>query len=307
MTSPNTVAYCTDALGPSQIANHVAEIQQSGLTTVVLWALHIGCPDIPGQQYGDLVYNHTGETIVSAGVFNPLQISAIGAWPGQVAALKQSGSVSKIFISIGGASPPIFDFTTAQTMLNNGQAGVLQENFQALRTAFTVNGSCVIDGFDLDCEEDVNESTIVQLCQMLFGLGFAVTFCPYTNQPFWQDCMQTLWSQGLKVSWWNLQCYAGGGGNGSYLPSWIANLAAVVGNADAASYLVPGLAVQGSEGDGQCPTGSGGMEASFAGWQNLGLGGGFLWTYDSTLNNTQPCPGPANLAAYVAAINAGLG
>ena len=85
-----------------------------------------------------------------------------------------------------------------------------------------------------------------------------------------------------------------------------ANLAAVVGDADAASYLVPGLAVQGSEGDGQCPTGTGGMQESFARWQHFGLGGGFLWTYDATLKNA-PCPGPANLAAYVAAINAGLG
>ena len=207
MTSPNTVAYCY--MGPGVLADHIDEIQQSGLTTVVLWALHVGRPDA-GQQYGDLVYDYTGMTLVSAGAFNPFQKDDIAAWPSQVAALKQSGSVSKIFMSIGGANPPIDDFTTIQKMLNNGQADVLQENFRALRTAFTVNGSCVIDGFDMDCEESIDESTMVQFCQMLFDLGFEVTFCPYWNQQFWQDCMQTLWNQGLKVSWWNLQCYSGG-------------------------------------------------------------------------------------------------
>jgi hypothetical protein len=305
MASPNTVAYCY--MGPGVLADHIDEIQQSGLTTVVLWALHVGRPSVSGQQYGDLVYDYTGMTLVSAGAFNPFQKDDIAAWPSQVAALKQSGSVSKIFMSIGGANPPIDDFTTIQKMLKNGQGGVLQENFQALRTAFTVNGSCAIDGFDMDCEESIDESTMVQFCQMLFKLGFEVTFCPYWNQQFWQSCMQTLWNQGLKVSWWNLQCYAGGGGNGSQVPSWIASLGAVVGDADAASYLVPGLAVQGSEGDGQCPTGTGGMWESFAGWRKLGLGGGFLWTYDDMLKNTARCPGPVNLAAYVAAINTGLG
>ena len=194
-------------------------------------------------------------------------------------------------------------------MLNNGMANVLVENFAALKAAFTVNGACVIDGIDLDCEESVTEKSIIAFCQILFKLGFEVTFCPYTNQGFWQDCMQALWNDNMKVSWWNLQCYAGGAGNRYNLKSWINTLAAVVGQDAAPSYVVPGLAVQGAgTGEDQCPTGDSSIESTFAGWRkDYALPGGFLWMYDSIVSNTQPCSGSVpGLADYVAAINDGL-
>jgi hypothetical protein len=307
MASTIAAAYCSGYLGPGNIQKYISNIQQSRLTTAILWALHIGRPSIPGQHYGDLIFNDSPNLFVSQGKFNPNNNSNIAAWPGQIAQLKQGGSaVSKIFFSIGGANPPVYDFTSIQYMLKNGLTGALVQNFTALRKAFTVNGTCVIDGFDLDCEEFVDQSTIVQFSQILFKLGFQVTFCPFDNQSFWQGAMQTLWNQGMKVSWWNLQCYAGGYGNRSDLSPWIQSLAAVVGKQAAPSFLVPGLAVQGSEGDGQCPTGNGGICPTFAGWSKLGLGGGFLWLYDAIIQNSSPCPGPADLAAYVAAINNGL-
>jgi hypothetical protein len=55
--------------------------------------------------------------IVSDGKFNPNSDPAIAAWPAQVAKLKSQGSVRNVFISIGGASPPVEDFTTIQKML----------------------------------------------------------------------------------------------------------------------------------------------------------------------------------------------
>jgi hypothetical protein len=188
-------------------------------------------------------------------------------------------------------------------MLNNGMADVLSDNVAALKQAFTVNGGCVIDGFDLDCEENVDQSTIVALSEIFFEQGFEVSFCPYTNQDFWQGCMQTLWDKSLNVSRWNLQCYSGGAGND--VPSWIASIAAVVGQQAAPSYMVPGLAVVGQQ-DAQCPTGQNSICTSFAGWSSLGLPGGFLWLYDSILDHPDGCNGTATLANYVAAINNGL-
>jgi len=309
MTAHNTAAYCSGDLGPGNIQNYIPNIQQSGLTTAILWALHIGRPSVQGQQYGDLIFNGA-PLFISNGTFNPGGNPDIAAWPGQIAQLKQEGSnVSQIFFSIGGANPPVYDFTSIQYMLNHGLTQVLIDNFTALRTAFTVDGSCVIDGFDLDCEESVDSSVIVQFSQILFQLGFKVTFCPYTNQLFWQSAMQSLWNQGMKVSWWNLQCYAGGYGNRDDLQSWIDTLAQVVGKTAAPSYLMPGLAVQGTpgEGDGQCPTGEGGICSTFAGWSQFGLPGGFLWMYDYIVQQPPPtCPGPADLAACVTAINDGL-
>ena len=217
-----SAAYCSGDLGPGNVQNHISDIQNSGLTTVILWALHIGRPEIAGQKYGDQIFNDFPQNlIVSGGTFNPNGSSAIAAWPGQVAQLKKAGGVSKIFLSVGGAHPPVDDFTTIEYMLNNNMAGTLAANLKALRQAFTANGTCVIDGFDLDCEENVSQQTIVEFSKILFGLGFEVTFCPYANPSFWQGCMQTLWNGGDKVSWWNLQCYSGGYSNRNELPSWI--------------------------------------------------------------------------------------
>lgn len=303
MATYNTVAYCSGDLGPGNIQKYLAQIQQSGLTTAVLWAVHIGRPSIPGQKYGDLIFNDMPNLFVSQGAFNPSGSPAIAAWPGQVAQLKQKSSVSRIFFSIGGANPPVYDFTSIQYMLQHGMKNVLVDNFTCLKKAFTVNGTCVIDGIDLDCEEGVDENTMVVFCQILFGLGFKVTFCPFTSSGWWQSIMQTLWNQNMKVSWWNLQCYAGGGGN---QPSdWIKTLAKIVGAQAAPSYLIPGLGVQDSDGGGQCPFGSGSICQTFAGWSSLKLPGGFLWNFD-TMSSGAGCTGPVTLPAYVNAINQGL-
>ena len=49
----DTVAYSGGESGPGNLASHIADIQGSGLTTLILWALHIGRPSLPGQHYGD--------------------------------------------------------------------------------------------------------------------------------------------------------------------------------------------------------------------------------------------------------------
>ena len=85
-----------------------------------------------------------------------------------------------MFISIGGASQWVYDFRTIESMLSKpDSAALLKKNFQALKEALTVGGVCVLDGFDIDNEESVSADTIVRTCEMLFELGFAVTFCPY--------------------------------------------------------------------------------------------------------------------------------
>jgi hypothetical protein len=305
----NSAAYCSGILGPGQIQNQIADVQGSGLTTVILWALHIGRTSIPEQQYGDLIFNDFPQgLLVSGGKFNPGNSTAIAAWPTQVAQLKQGGSVSKIFISVGGAPPWVEDFTTLAHMFKNGMAETVTANIGELQAAFTFDGTCVIDGFDIDCEEGFDQSTVVQFCEILFRYGFEVTFCPFDRADWWQGCMQALWSQGMQVSWWNLQCYAGGHDNRDNLSTWLDALAGVVGEPAASSYLVPGLAVAGANDtwDGQCPTGANSICTTAAGWSNLGLPGAFVWKYDSIVANPTLCSGNSKLAAYVAAINDGL-
>jgi hypothetical protein len=217
-----------------------------------------------------------------------------------------------VFLTVG--SPPEYwpDFGTIEKMFAEGKADLLKQNIVALKQAFTIDGVCAIDGFDIDCEETgtVGQKTIVEFCNILFEQGFQVTFCPYQNRDWWRGCMQTLWDQGRKVSWWNLQCYSGGRGNLYHLSPWIKALGTVVGEQAASSYLVPGLAPAGEDdvdGDVHCPSG---FKTIAAGWNNPKLRGMFLWRYDplALAKNQGLCEPdePNKLINYVEAISEGL-
>ena len=313
-TPPEIAAYCLGKLGPGEIEKYSGFVRKSGLTVPILGFLHIGRPDI-GQSYGDLIYNgYEDGLLVSNGQVNPRNRPEIVAWPKQVAQLKQDSSVRKIFLSIGGQGyDNIFDFRTIEYMLNNGLAGVLEMNFGMLRGMFrTETGDYAVDGIDLDCEEDVDPETIVSFSKMLFDLGFEVTFGPYRYMSFWKECMQQLWTKGHKVSWWNLQFFDGGYNNRPNIRLWLQSLADVVGNDAPGSYLMAGVAAQGAgQANGQCPTGGGGVEESFANWRemDLDLRGGFLWNYDVINENSgkSPCgDASAGLRDYVQAVTRGL-
>ena len=336
-----TACYC--GLGPGTTSDNVSLIQKSGLTTVIEFALHIGREGNGVQQWGDFVFNdgypQESYPFVRNGQFNPYNDTAIGAWPNDLAKLKQSGGVKEIFFSIGGwgGAPdyPVKDFLTIQYMLDNGMKDVLVDNFTEFKKKFPT-----VDGFDLDCEEfgnstkqfpkiypkpsakTVGTDTIVQFSEILFNLGFKVTFCPYTDSDIWQSSMQQLCNLKAVVSWWNLQCYAGGSGNLTDLATWLKALAAVklpdgkaIGS-NAGSFVVPGLSVQNQDPswpDPQCPTGNGGMCLTFTKLINQipkgynDLAGGFLWDFSGIGSNTAPCSGkiPA-LSDYVNAIISGL-
>jgi hypothetical protein len=325
----NSVAYLRESGGPGELEKHIADVQGSGLTTVIVGMLHVGNPDDPDKdkamQFGDFIYNnYPAALIVRDGEFNPddpektaANKQAIAKWPEQVARLKQPGSsVRNVFLSVG--SPPDYwpDFANIGKMLAQDNGAQLNKNLVALKEAFTFDGRCVIDGFDIDYEETLDKDghdTVVQFCEMVFGLGFKVTFCPYQvgDESWWRQCMQSLWDKGMKVSWWNLQCYSGGIGNLHRLEPWIEALGKVVGG-DGAPYLVPGLGVKGVpekdliKSDQRCPCGTGGIEDTATSWKNPRLGGAFLWRYEGLADHPEACDNQNKLANYVKAINSGL-
>lgn len=339
MPTLNTMCYC--GLGPGDTAK-VPILQKSGVKTVIEWALHIGRDSLGPQKFGDFVLNggypKVNDPFISQGKFNPQNNAQIKAWPNDLARLKQSGGIEKIFFSIGGQGDPVFDFTTVQYMLDNGMAKILQDNFTTLRKQFPA-----VDGIDLDCEEfgfsprnypklypisDANlvgPKTISQLGQILFDAGFEVTFCPAYpgDRDTWQMSMQLLSNAGHTVSAWNLQCYSGGEPNRRAITNWLKAIAAVklpkstfIGN-NAGAYLVPGLAVQNQHADNpdpQCPAGKGGMCLTFADMNKQGrdanyidLAGGFLWTFEQIVSNNLKCGNSVPAAQdYVKAIINGL-
>ncbi|MCF2860821.1 hypothetical protein ABMY44_01415 [Pseudoalteromonas sp. Cnat2-41] len=314
MSTINLAAYCSGDFGPGITNECIGDAQQSGFTTLILWAMHIGragdlnnsnCQAVPGQSWGELVFNDGNIRITDGDTFNPNNDADIAAWPSKLAQLKQHGSkVEKIFISIGGWG--VCDFQAIEYMLEKGMREQIKANFKTLREAFTVDGECLIDGVDFDNEEVVKASTITEFAEILFDLGYQVTFCPYQQPSLWQGYMQTLWDKGYRVSWWNLQCYSGGLGNLERLQPWLDALSAVVGEGQGGAYLVAGLAVKGASDSNPelCPSA---FCQSFAAVSEQGLAGGFIWKYDAVLSNKSACDGAVPTAAsYSKAITQGL-
>jgi hypothetical protein len=263
----------------------LSTLNQTGFTTVVCWAVHV-------HTNGDLIYNDT--QICSEGAY-----TGDASWGDELKAVKTGGSVNRILFSIGGWDTG--DFTNLQQIIDTEGTGpntVLYQNFAALLKAIPV-----IDGIDLDDEDNYDQNTIVQLCQMLATIGYGqITFCPYTQQAFWNNCLSALnqSNPGL-VTGYNLQCYAGGSNNLHDVSSWISGVQAVMGTSfDAAAFVNPGLwCLNGAD----CSSGMspGTIEAFFKGWATKGIAGGFIWLYDDIMkcgNDPQD---------YAVAINDGLG
>jgi hypothetical protein len=114
--------------------------------------------------------------------------------------------------------------------------GIPRRNFAALKTVMPW-----IDAIDFDDEELYEVETTVPFASMLYEVGFTVTFCPYSQESFWIECLAQLEAKqpGL-VSGFNLQCYAGGASNEP--DPWIEAVEAKMGSGfDAKSFVRPGL------------------------------------------------------------------
>jgi hypothetical protein len=205
----NIGLYAGGPLGPTDITQNLSATQQTGWTTIILSLFHIGNPNnVSGQHWGDIIFNGS-PMVVSQGSY-----VADSSWPGNIAQLKQEGSVTRIYASFGGG-PPVVDFGTIKTIYeengNSFSGTMLETNFRVFRETFTA-----IDGIDMDCEETYDQPSFVAFCEMLIGMGFDITFCPYAQweMSFWTGSLAAIESNNPgAVKWWNLQCYDGGGGN----------------------------------------------------------------------------------------------
>ncbi|MBD8889965.1 lysyl endopeptidase [Roseibium litorale] len=266
----------------------IDDLKASQFTTVVAWAMHI-------QANADLVFNDPTNVLVQNGAY-----AGDPAWPGLLADLKQGQtSVNRLIFSVGGWG--VQDFPNLKQLIfpspsdypNNPQTGtgtVLYQNFAALKAAIPT-----IDAIDFDDETLYDEPTTIAFANMLYAIGFNVTFCPYTNTSFWTNCLKALntATPGL-VTGFNLQCYAGGAGNDP--SSWISAIQTAMGSGfDAAGFVFPGLWCINGNGcsQGQCPSS---IQSTFAGWKSTGIGGGFIWLYD----DIQKCEGSGACGGGVA-------
>jgi hypothetical protein len=271
--------------------SYLSDLMNSGVTTMVLWSLHV-------HPNGDLYYNDN--LLVSQGKIN------FGTGPGQInpnmpADLQKlrTGGVAIVLFSIGAGGPPDpTDFHNIQTLLSTPQGtATLTANFKALAQGIG------LDGFDYDCEEEgIEVSTITKLTQILTPLGNQriITFCPYgvPSENFWLQCMSAIYkamNQLQPVRWWNLQVYGG-----ADPATWInqmkqyikANPNNPIGVTNPNAFMVPGLEA----------TSPSTVQQQFASWQKSGLGlqGGFIW------NLTEIYQSGSTPKAYADAIAKGL-
>jgi len=285
MTTPKIALYAGGPLGPDKIAQNLDATQKAGWTAIILGLFHIGRPEIKGQNHGDIIFNDS--LFITEGEYQ-----ADKTWPGNVEQLKQGGStVKKIYASIGGGEP-VEDYETIQAIYeNNGNSfsgTMLKTNLQKLKDTFLA-----IEGVDMDCEDNYDKASFVAFCEMIIGMGFDVTFCPYDR---WQ---KSFWTESLAqiekgnpgaVTWWNLQTYAGGEGNDP--KDWANAITAALPDFSTDGFILA------SDWTEDAPSQVTDLFSNFK--QETCLGGGFIWNMDGILSSG------STMADYVAAISAGL-
>lgn len=287
-----------------QLQGYVSDLQGSNFSTIIFAFIHV---DAEGN-----FYFNGGSPMISGGQLQ----SGLSDLSSLFSMLKSGGSVAKLFFSIGGYGPSDDDFNHMGTLIKQygtGSGNPLYKNFQALAQSLS------IDGIDFDLEAiqypyDHYTDTVVQLTAMLNSLNLEVTYCPYTEESFWLGCLAQVYkNRGTQiVSWFNLQCYAGGAGN---TPSqWVAAVKASAklnGVDNPAAFVVPGLwCVNSSSGNcnsGDCPAT---IQETFAGYtaSDPGITGGFIWQYGDilTCESSGACNGSMLAKAYATAIIDGL-
>src|SRR5688572_22663416 len=112
---PNIVLYWTATMLDSapNLAEHIATTAASGVTTVLLWSIHV-------DAAGDLIWNDgppKGPYLVRGGQFDPS--GAFQQLASNLHTLLTAGSVQRIFLSIG--SGGVSDFANIQSLLSTPQ------------------------------------------------------------------------------------------------------------------------------------------------------------------------------------------
>jgi len=249
------------------------DLRASGFTTVMLWSVHV-------DTNGDLHLND--EPLISNGSY----IGPNTGWSAELATLKQAPtSVNRIEVSIGAGGTT--DFESIEALVNGTGAGsgtgpdsILYRNFQLLKQ---ITGA---DAANFDDESAYDLASATAFGKMLAGLGYKITFAPYTNRSFWASLKTNLGSAVDKIY---LQAYAGGTGNNP--AQWTSALGMPV---------IPGLWSKNGSG---CSAGDSPatVQSKMAAWkQSAGIPGGFMWLYD----DIQKCSASGRTTAdYAKAIN----
>jgi len=283
--------YPSPKTDPEKVVN---DIIGSKLTTPILGLCHVNCStatcpssEPPGEsEDGDITFNDT--LIVRGGDYVGDQ-----SWPSRIQNSLRAGQVTKVFASFGGYGVPDYErIGRIIAKYGTGKDSPLYKNFSTLKDKLG------LDGIDFDNEDVPDQDTTVQFAQMLLGLGYEVTFCPFGEKKFWSDCIKALGAD--KISWLNLQCYAGGKSNN---PADWADMGVPVVAGVCANCCCPNTTCTSEQVEDLYTlwtTGKGSVSSDC--WEGkvtnpINVAGGFIWTYADIANN---------FTAYVDGMYAGL-
>ena len=280
LPSKRIALYVGDELYPANGVIQTAtiqELQSSALTSPILGLLN-------NDGGNTLVYNDPQYPMFDAtGTY-------IGAdnWPQTVAQLRNK-QITEVYIS----------FSTSGT---DWMAGL---SSTAMTSIFTwLKNTLGVDGVDFDYEgTDLSPtSNMYPVAKAAVQAGLKITAAPFGNSNDWQAWVTYLQGLGGTVSWLNVQCYSGGGGNnpGEWLFIGVPIVAGSCPNCVGLSTCTPAEIEKLYM---YWRTGYGGPSNNcWSGDPNPSspqlISGGFFWAYSSIKNN--------NFREYMNAMKVGL-
>jgi hypothetical protein len=305
MDGPNIAMYAGDPLGPAQFDGNLPAVKSANWTTVILSFVHISDEERFKKPDGSILFFNEARFIEDQQVLPPF-----ATWNASLAQLKQGGTISKLYMSIGGGDP-VRDFKTIQRIYsNNGNSfdkTPLLKNLVWLRNSFPV-----IDGIDMDCEDIYDQASFLAFCKLVHDIGFEITFCPWEKPDFWigslQQIQESTWGLDA-VKWFNLQSYAFT--DPPAAPGvWADLIKKQMPGFNTDSFILAGAWARYKNSptswDKACP---GQVEDTLKYLIKSGhnsVGGGFIWNMDCMLQTTNDpggCNGIKTMKDYVAAIN----
>ena len=126
-----------------------------------------------------------------------------GSWANVISDLKNGGDVRDLYLSFS---------TNGTEYMGN----LLNTNPDAAQNILNyIKNELGFTGIDLDYEgfDFSPNSAVFQLASAAAGVGLKLTAAPYNQKESWRSWVQHVEGSKGKVSWLNLQCYAGGKSN----------------------------------------------------------------------------------------------
>ena len=298
----NIAAYGEGILYPPNLALNMTNIQNAGWTSLMVSLFQV-------STTGDISIN--GNPLISNGKY-----VANSDWPQQLLNLKGSGTIKTLLATFGGWDSAFQNIQDIYNKNDTFKGTQLEANCKVFRDTFPA-----FDLIDMDVEYPNGkpknaQAAFIAFCEMWIEVGFNITFCPYEDISFWTNSLVAIEKKYPgTVKWWNLQCYAGGGGNNP--EKWANAIKKALPTFNVDGYILASdwsrfWNSSSNNWQGDCPNTMKSFLSQFKGQSCIG--GGFIWTIDQIINysteeKTHPDPqscGNVNMTDYVNAIKTAL-